>query len=200
MNKLAIPKELRLQSADLRYKVSTVLRNHGWGKRKNPEEFNLPKLLEWLGLNYDPDNIHDRQEVYQKTICYWRKHFVPVFKFWLDIGDIKGEDRFEKWEIALANYNKHDAYVLFSRRERKNTYFIQPSFEEIEQMDHKRLNRQMKGILTILTEMKLYDARLLPSKREVTDMLEDSKKFEQVYLKDGYGYKTKRLDIVKGEK
>lgn len=115
----------------------------------------------------------------------------------MDNGGIEGGNRFEKWENGLKSYNANDAFVLFSRREKgKPPHFIQPSFAEIERIDKTRLNKQMKGIITILEEMKEFDRHLLPADRSVTPMLEDSKKLEQVYLTDG-NYKTKRLVITR---
>lgn len=178
----------------MRSDVGSILRKHGWGKNGHADAFNIPLLCEWMGL--DPDNVHNRGKIYSATICYWRNYFVKWFGDKLRNGTITGENRFERWKNGIKTYNDIDAYVFFSRREiGKKPYFIQPSFAEMEQTDQRRLNCQMAGIITILKEMKEYDAHLVPSNREVTPMLEDSEKLRQVYLKDGWEYKTKRLEI-----
>jgi len=170
-----------LRKNNLRYAASKWLKEH-----KN-EPFNSPYLTEQLGLN--PISRIDCSKIYQDVISYWRKKFIDEYRKYKKDGKLYGLTRYEAWDVMLDNYNKNDAYVFLSDYDpdAKVHYFTQPSFHKVERMDMDRLEKQWRGIKTVVEEMQTYDAQLVLSdgKREPVSSL----------LKAG-----RRIDGLLGEK
>lgn len=185
--KKRIPDELNGRSSMLRHNASVAIRNHGWGKKEgNPEKFNIPILLEWMGMNRD--SAKEQRMVYQQVILYWRKKFTSWFKSMEFEGKIpEGANRHEIWEVVLKNFNHNDKYLFFSKRKSTtDCFYVQPTLGQMERLDFGRLDKQMKSIVTILQEMeKTGDRTLLTTGKKVSGMLKDGKKYAKKYL-DGH--------------
>jgi len=157
----------------LRYKASQ------WLKQNKNVPFNIPILTEALGL--DPYSRVDVARVYQDVILYWRKKFIEFYFKQKKAGFLDKLNCYESWDMLLYNYNQNDAYVfLFDRG--LNCY-LQPGFKELENMDKQRLNRQWKGIHTVIDEMSLFNAKLvLPdgSRKPVSDLLNAGKDVDKL--------------------
>jgi len=162
---------VNLKANTLRYQISK------WCKTHKDEAFNVPILTEELGLN--PDSFSDRNNVY-RCILYWREKFKDFYEKQKRIGTIDNMNRYEAWDTMLYNYNQNDAYVFLSKydKELRCHYFVQPGFDMLENMDKRRLNKQWKGIKTVIEEMQLQDARLIlsdGSRQPITELLEAGK-------------------------
>ena len=160
---------------------NNLIRNRAseWLRKNKGVYFNTPFLVEQLGLN--PDNKKHYDSVYSTVICYWRNHFIKYYKECKKNGDLEGLDRYKAWTVMLYNFNMNDAYVFLF--EPKKGYYIQPSFAELEEMDKVRLQKQWKGILTVIDEMQTIDANvLLDSGKEipVKDLLKAGKKVDNL--------------------
>jgi hypothetical protein len=165
-----------LQEHPLRFKASE------WLRKNFDEPFNIPILTEGLGL--DSESRTDTSNVYHTVILYWRKKFIEFYKKQRKLEKLKDMDRYRAWDTMLYNYNQNDAYVFLYKR--KTGSFIQPSFHELENMDRKRLNRQWKGIGTVIEEMQIMDARLmLPdgSTKSIDELLEAGKDVDKLLPK-----------------
>lgn len=163
----------------LRYKASE------WLRKNKGLLFNVPILCEELG--FDPDNRHHYAKVYQGVIVYWRKKFLEFFEKSKKTGKLEGKNRYKAWECMIRNYNQNDAYVFLSKFDKKYRvkYFVQPGFDMLENMDRKRLERQWKGIGSIVDEMQMEDARLvLPdgTRKPVQELIEASKKINDLLI------------------
>jgi len=148
--------------------------------------FNVPSLCEELGMN--PDSRTDYQKIYG-VIKSWRDGFISKYNKMKEAGALNDMTRYEAWDIMLHNYNKNDAYVFLSIYDKEGDcrYFIQPSFLDLEDMDKKRLERQWNGIMTVIKEMQILDARLvLPdgSRKPITELLEAGNDVNKL-LKEG---------------
>ena len=138
----------------------------------------LVKRAKELGM--DPDSRSDCSEVYN-SLKYWRDNGIKQFKKWEAVGIIpKDRERYTRWDIFLYNYNQNDAYIFLYDNE--NKYYIQPGFDELERMDKKRLQRQWKGIGTVIEEMIIYDNRLLTDGIQVpiTELLDAGKQVDSL--------------------
>lgn len=156
---------MKLRMNNLRYKASE------WCKRNRDTPFDTPMLAQALGM--DPDSRSDCSRVYTSIIKYWRDEAIIQFRKWVKVGIIPlDKDRYSRWDIFLYNYNQNDAYIFLF--DTKNKYYIQPSLDELERMDKKRLQRQWQGILTVIDEMKTYDNRLLLDgvQKPITELIE----------------------------
>ena len=169
------PKDLNGKESILRHNAGTVLRNHGWGKKKGkPEKFNIPILLEWMGLSRD--SAKDQRMVYSQVILYWRKRFTNWFKSMEFEGKLpKDVNRHEIWDIVLDNFNKNDKYLFYSKRKSTtDCFYVQPTLGQMERLDFGRLDKQMKSIVTILNEMEhTGDRTLISTGKKVSGMLKD---------------------------
>jgi len=159
---------VNLKTNLLRYKISE------WCSKHKDELFNVPLLTKELGLN--PDSFSDRNQVYS-CILYWRNKFKEFYEKQKKIGTIDNMNRYEAWDTMLYNYNLNDAYVFLSRYDKEMNcyYFVQPGFDMLENMDKRRLNKQWKGIQTVIEEMQLQDARLIlsdGSRKPINELLE----------------------------
>lgn len=162
---------VKLRANNLRYKTSD------WCKRNKDTPFDTPLLAKELGM--DPDSRSDCSELYNSVIKYWRDKGIEQFKKWDSLGIIpKDRDRYTRWDIFLYNYNQNDAYIFLFDNE--NKYYVQPGFDELERMDKKRLQRQWKGIGTVIEEMIAYDNRLLidGSQMPITELLNAGKEVD----------------------
>lgn len=171
---------VHLTAHGTRYRMSEWLYKH-----KNVP-FNIPYLCEEIGMN--PDSVSDRNKLYG-SILYWRCRFKEEYDKAKKIGKLKDMDRYQAWNTMLFNFNQNDSYVFISKYDKKLKmhYFIQPSFYELEEMDRKRLNKQWKGIGTIIEEMQLEDARLvLPDgeRKPISELLEAGKQINKLLLKE----------------
>lgn len=156
---------------------ATRYRMSKWLKLNKSDYFDVPYLCEQIGMN--PAFVSDRNKVYG-GILYWRSRFINEYYKWKKAGKFEGKNRYDAWAVMLHNYNQNDAYVFLSKWDKKlkTRYYIQPSFYELEAMDRKRLEKQWKGIGTIIEEMMLFDARLiLPSgeRKPIRELLEAGK-------------------------
>lgn len=185
--KKRMPDDLNGLESILRHNASTVLRNHGWGKKKDkPEKFNIPILLGWMGL--DRDSAKDQRMVYSQVILYWRKRFTNWFKSMEFEGKLpKDVNRHEIWDIVLDNFNKNDKYLFYSKRKSTtDCFYVQPTLGQMERLDFGRLDKQMKSIVTILNEMEhTGDRTLISTGKKVSGMLKDGQKYAKKYL-DGH--------------
>jgi len=157
----------------LRYKASQ------WLKLNKDIAFNNPILTEAVGL--DPYSRIDTSRVYQDVICYWRKRFIQDYYKWKKAGQLDGLDRYRAWDLLLYNYNQNDAYVFLY--DPKLKCYLQPGFDELEKMDKRRLDRQWKGIGTVIEEMQLFEARLiLPdgTRKPIGELLEAGHDFNNL--------------------
>lgn len=158
-----------LRKHNLRFTASKWLKEH----KDTP--FNNPYLTEQLGLN--PILRTDCSKVYQDVISYWRKKFIDEYRKYKKDGKLDGLNRYDAWDVMLYNYNQNDAYVFLF--DRSTGSYVQPDFDELEEMDKFRLEQKWKGITSIISEMQLVDAQLIiPSgeKRPVSELLNASKK------------------------
>ena len=164
---------INLTKHSLRYKASE------WLHENKGVPFNNPILTEEVGL--DPYSRIDTARVYQDVILYWRRKFIEFYYKHKEAGLLDGVDAYASWDLLLYNYNQNDAYVFLFDRKMKQ--YIQPGFDELEVMDKKRLNRQWKGINTVIDEMKLFKAQLIlsdGSKKPVTDLLKAGKSVDKL--------------------
>ena len=162
-----------------------------WCYNNKNELFNIPILTDEIGL--DSNNYNDRTKVYNH-IVYWRNKFKDFYFKQKKAGVIDDMNRYEAWDTMLYNYNQNDAYVFLSKYDTENRchYFVQPGFDMLENMDKQRLNKQWKGIQTIMDEMKLEDARLILSdgtRKPISDLLEAGKNVGEL-LGDGNAEST----------
>lgn len=182
--KRRVPDGLNGRESILRHNASIALRNHGWGKKEGkPEKFNIPILLDWMGL--DMDSAKDQRKVYSQVILYWRKRFTDWFKSMEFEGKIpEGANRHEIWDIVLENFNQNDKYLFFSKRKSTtDCFYVQPKLGQMERLDFGRLDKQMKSIVTILQEMeKTGDRQLISSGKKVSGLLKDQQKIGKKYL------------------
>jgi len=167
---------VKIRPSKLRYDISKWCKLH----YKDGTLFNVPMLCDELGL--DPDSRKDYNNVYG-VILSWRNGLIDYYNKQKTIGMLIGMNRYEAWDTMLDNYNKNDAYAFLSRydKESKVKYFIQPSFDELESMDIKRIDKQWKGIKTVLEEMQTYDAQLVLSdgeRKPVSSFLKASKRID----------------------
>lgn len=167
---------IHLKAYEVRYKISQ------WLKQNKNVLFNVPYLCGQIGLK--PDSFSDRNKVYG-AIVYWRTKFISFYNKWKKAGKLKDMDRYQAWDIMLFNYNQNDAYVFLSKFDKKTkaSYFIQPGFNELENMDRSRIEKQWKGIGTIINEMQIEDARLvLPdgSREPIDKLLKAGKSFDKL--------------------
>ena len=173
---------IKIKPNDLRYRMSKWCKLH----YKDGTLFDIPLLCKELKLN--PDSRNDYNKVYS-NILSWRNGFIEKYKEYKTAGQLIGLNKYEAWDTMLDNYNKNDAYIFLSKYDpdAKVHCFIQPSFHEIERMDMNRLEKQWRGIKTVVEEMHVYDAQLVLSdgKRKPVDTL----------LKAG-----KKVDGLLGEK
>lgn len=141
--------------------------------------FNNPILTEAIGLN--PESRSDTQAVYQTVICSWRKHFIDLYKKWKKAGLLDGKNPNDAWDIMTYNFNQNDAYIFLYDRE--TGYYKQPDFSEIETMDRGRLEKQWKGIGTVIDEMMVCNAQLILSdgtRKPITDLLKAGTKVDRL--------------------
>jgi len=169
---------IKIRSNNIRYDMSKWCRRH----HKDGTLFNIPLLCNELGLN--PDSRTDYNKVYGNIVS-WRKGFIETYKKWKKLGLLDDMDKYEAWNTMLSNYNKNDAYVFLSEYDTdvQVHYFIQPSFHKIERMDMSRLEKQWKGIKTIVEEMQTYDAQLVLTsgdRESVTKLLKASKNVDKL--------------------
>jgi hypothetical protein len=159
----------------LRYKASK------WLKLNKNVAFNNPILTEVVGL--DPFSRIDTSRVYQDVIVYWRKKFIDYYYKQKEAGLLDNLDSNTAWDILILNYNQNDSYVFLY--DRKLGYYIQPSFDELEKIDKKRLEHQWKGICTVINEMQLFNARLLTNgiQKPVGELIEAGKSFDNLLTK-----------------
>jgi len=138
------------RGSDIRYKISAWCHSHP------SEDFTVPALADAFGMN--PDSREDCMKIYQ-GLKYWRDKAIETYKNMVAIGAFPADaDRNQRWDSFLLSYNRNDAYVFLFNRE-TGTYF-QPNLKKLEKMDKERLSRQWHGILTVIEEMKAYDAQL----------------------------------------
>jgi len=159
----------------LRYKASK------WLKQNKNIAFNNPILTKALGLN--PDSRIDTQRVYQDVIVYWRRKFIDFYYKQKKAGFLNEVDRYRAWDSMLYSYNQNDAYVFLY--DRKVKCYLQPGFNELENMDKQRLERQWRGIGTVIEEMQLFDARLiLPdgTRKPIGELLEAGRDVNRLLL------------------
>ena len=157
----------------LRYKASS------WMRKNKDLPFDTPYLTEQLGLN--PDSRLDVKRVYNDVIKYWRIKALEKFKEWKEAGLFPNDkNRYEIWNNFLYNCNQNDFYVFLY--DWKLKCFMQPDFGKLERMDKRRLEKQWKGVCSIIEEMKLYDAHLLINgqQKPITELLEAGKKFQKL--------------------
>lgn len=171
-------KPIKTKASDVSYKMSKWCRLH----YKDGTLFNVPMLCEELGLN--PDSRSDYNKVYS-VILSWRNGLIDYYNKQKTIGTLIGMDRYEAWDVMLGNYNKNDAYVFLSTHDKETNikYFIQPSFDMLENMDIKRIEKQWKGIKTMLEEMQTVGAQLKlsdGSRQPVTKLLKAGRKVDSL--------------------
>ena len=169
-------KPIRTRVSDTSFNMSKWCRLH----YKDGTIFNVPMLCNELGMN--PDSRSDYNKVYG-VILSWRNGLIDYYNKQKKIGMLDGMNRYEAWDVMLNNYNKNDAYVFLSQYDKTANikYFIQPSFDMLENMDIKRIEKQWRGIKTVLEEMQTVDAQLkLPdgSRQPVTKLLKAGKKVD----------------------
>lgn len=181
-------KKPKLKPNLLRKKAKRYFRYHP----PNQEPFDCPYLTEQLDL--DPTNRTQVQKVYQNVIQYWRDKAIPIYEYLKQNNSLDSGDKYQNWQIFLQNYNKiYGAY--FFLYDRKQGYYIQPNFAELEQMSNKRIEWQWKGIKSIMGEMVEFDERMLPSGRRAQEALKDIIKYGKLHITDSE-YKDKKLALV----
>jgi len=171
-------KPIKTKVSDISYKISKWCKLH----YNDGTLFDVPMLCKQIGLN--PDSRSDYNKVYS-IILSWRNGFIDFYNKLKITGMLDGMNRYEAWDTMLDNYNKNDAYVFLSKYNKKEKvkYFIQPGFVELESLDKKRLEKQWKGIGTVIDEMLVFDARLiLPdgSRKSVSELLKAGKKVDKL--------------------
>lgn len=161
----------KVKGTQVGYKISKWLHNN-----KNIA-FNIPFLTEEIGMK--PDSRKDCSYVYN-VLLRWRKAFIESYQKYKRAGQLDGMDRYEAWDTMLFNFNQNDMYVFLF--DKKTGSFLQPSFDILEKMDKKRLQKQWKGINTVIEEMIIEDARLLTEHgiKSPIDLLRGGKKITEL--------------------
>ena len=166
----------KLRNNDLRFKASA------WLRKNRNKPFDIPMLTECLNMN--PDSRRDTSRIYQDVIVYWRNKAIEYYKDLRKAGYLDSVDRFYAWNILTYNYNQHDAYVFLWDDNLR--CYMQPGLEELEIMDKRRLQKQWHGILTVMDEMKEYDAKLLiGGVQKAVGELEEASRPVNILLGDG---------------
>lgn len=157
----------------LRFKASK------WLRKNKDVSFDIPLLTQQLGL--DPNYRIHYQRVYNQVIKYWRKKAIEKFREWKESGLLpSNKNRYELWDIFTFNCNQNDFYIFLYDWKRK--CFMQPGFDKLERMDKIRLEKQWKGICSIIEEMQVYDAHLLinGTQKPITELIDAGKKFQNL--------------------
>lgn len=132
-------------------------------------------------LGFNPEYRIHYVRVYQDVICYWRKKFIEFYHKQKQANLLKDIDRYSAWDLLLYNYNQNDAYVFLY--DRKAKCYIQPDFKELENIDKNRLEKQWKGICSVIEEMQLFQADLVlsdGSRKPIGDLLEAGREVNNI--------------------
>lgn len=181
---------MKLSNKVLRSHMLHWFRDNGWHYPEMGTPFTVPFLTNELGM--DPESRNDTGRVYN-IIRYMlkqaQKHYMK------NKGYFDGENKYDNWDAFMVSLNNNDIYVFMSKREKKQVYYVQPSFQELESIDYDRVKRQLSGVVTVVDEMTERDEKLLSSGRPAGELLDASRKVNNVYLLNGQ-YKGKKVDLV----
>lgn len=165
-------------------------RDNGWKYPEMGTPFTVPFLTEELGL--DPESRHETNRVYtviRSMLKQAQKHYMK------NRGYFNGENRYDNWDAFMVSLNNNDIYVFMSKREKKQVYYIQPSFQELEQIDYDRVKKHLKSVITVIDDMTERDEKLLSSGRPAGELLDATRTVNNVYLLNGH-FKGKKVDVV----
>jgi hypothetical protein len=175
-----------------------------WLAPRPQAEFNLDTAIRAVG--YDPENRHHRMKVYN-VIAYWRKKAREVWDYAIENGKIKARAFAQTWGAFLNYYNKNFKafYLLYDP---KDKVYYQPNFSAKERLDQKRMERQAKGLKTVLAEMVDFDESLIVTGRPIREALQEADKFTRKYITDhtygeleaGSKYTEEEEEILKSMK
>lgn len=181
---------MKLSQKVLRSHICRWVRENGWQYPNMGTPFTVPYLTNELGL--DPESRHDTNRVYQ-IIMYMRsqatKHYIK------NRGFFKGENKYENWDALMISLNNKDIYVFMAVREKRQVFYIQPNFQELEKMDYERVLKHLGSLATVVTDMTERDEILLSSGRPAAELLDASRTMKNVYLLNGK-YAGKKMDVV----
>lgn len=177
-------KARRRSAITRRVVVQTIL-----GRWTKEQDFNMPILLGWLGV--DPNDRRGYTRVYN-IITGMRRE---INEMWVDYVRHAAEDDpdiveairnadadkvTDLWGKFLKYCNERGLLYLYAHPE--DGMFCQPeSIPDKELIDIQRLVRKVKGLETVQTDMARKGERL-PSGQPVSLMLEETRKAARKYL------------------
>ena len=120
-----------------------------WLRRNKGIYFNKQLVCSDLGLD-----ISEWENLYQ-CLLYWRKKFKEFYKIQDEKGLLQG-DRFQKWLLALRNFEVNYDIQPFYYEKGMNEYYV-PHLADKEKISHQRILQWIKSSETIAEEMKIFD-------------------------------------------
>lgn len=142
-----------------------------WLRKNNGVYFTLQMICSELRL---PDG--DVDKLYQ-CVLYWRRKFKEYYEASDKVGILQG-DSYQKWLIALTNFERHWDIQPFYYDRGMEQYYV-PNLADKEEISRQRLVHWIKSGQTVVSEMAVFGEKMVLTGKKPDEIFGDLKMIEE---------------------